>query len=169
MASKAFQQICKFLDDKELKYRTDGEGTDIEKIFFGAQGLVQQKFIFVIETSANVVQFRSWGMLDEDDLNNYHSKPENRVKLYEYLLKCNYEWKLGKFALNPKNPDVDLYFVISNYVEADKGIEEDLLDRVHTILFGSSFGLSSIEIAIKYIKSILAAGEKNAEGDEDGI
>ena len=41
MASKAFQQICKFLDDKELKYRTDGEGTDIEKIFFGAQGLVQ--------------------------------------------------------------------------------------------------------------------------------
>ena len=88
------------------------------------------------------------------------------MKLYEYLLKCNYEWKIGKFALDPENPEVDLYFVISNYVEADKGIEEDLLDRVYTMLFGPSFVPGTIEKAIKDIKSILETGEKNAE-DED--
>lgn len=166
MASKAFQQICKFLDSKDIKYGTDGEGTDRETIYFGAKGLVTQKFLFIVETKANVVQFRSVQMLDDEDLQNYHDKPENRVKLYEYLLKCNYEWKLGKFALDPEDEDVDLYFVISDYVEADKGIEEDLLDRVHTMLFGPSFAPSHTEKAIKNIKSILATGEKNEDEDD---
>ena len=166
MASKAFQQICEFLDSKEIRYGTDGEGTDRETIFFGAKGLVTQKFLFIVETKANVVQFRSVQMLDDEDLQNYHSKPENRVKLYEYLLKCNYEWKLGKFALDPEDEDVDLYFVISDYVEADKGIEEDLLDRVHTMLFGPSFAPSHTEKAIKNIKSILSTGEKNEDEDD---
>ena len=79
MASKAFQQICDFLDDKEFKYDTGGEGTDSEKIYFGARGLVQQNCLFIIETMAKVVQFRSVQILDEDDLKNYHNKPENRI------------------------------------------------------------------------------------------
>ena len=166
MTSKAFQQICEFLDSKEIRYGTDGEGTDRETIFFGAKGLVTQKFLFIVETKANVVQFRSVQMLDDEDLQNYHDKPENRVKLYEYLLKCNYEWKLGKFALDPEDEDVDLYFVISDYVEADKGIEEDLLDRVHTMLLGPSFAPSHTEKAIKNIKTILATGEKNEDEDD---
>ena len=166
MASKAFQQICEFLDSKKIKYDTKEHGGDREIIYFSARKLVQQHCPFIIETMAKVVQFRSVQILDEDDLKNYHSKPENRMKLYEYLLKCNYEWKIGKFALDPENPEVDLYFVISNYVEADKGIEEDLLDRVYTMLFGPSFVPGTIEKAIKDIKSILETGEKNAE-DED--
>ena len=166
MASKAFQQICGFLDSKKIEYGTKERGGDIEIIHFGANKLVQQNCLFIIETGAKVVQFRSVQILDEDDLKNYHSKPENRMKLYEYLLKCNYEWKIGKFALDPENPDVDLYFVISDYVETDKGIEEDLLDRVYTMLFGPSFVPGTIEKAIKDIKSILETGEKNEE-DED--
>ena len=166
MASKAFQQICEFLDSKKIKYDTKEHGGDREIIYFSARKLVQQHCPFIIETMAKVVQFRSVQILDEDDLKNYHSKPENRMKLYEYLLKCNYEWKIGKFALDPENPEVDLYFVISDYVETDKGIEEDLLDRVYTMLFGPSFVPGTIEKAIKDIKSILETGEKNAE-DED--
>ena len=166
MTSKAFQQICEFLDSKEIRYGTDGEGTDRETIFFGAKGLVTQKFLFIVETKANVVQFRSVQMLDDEDLQNYHDKPENRVKLYEYLLKCNYEWKLGKFALDPDDERVDLYFTISDFVDADKGIEEELLDRVHTILFGPSFAPSHTEKAIKKIKTILATGEKNEDEDD---
>ena len=154
MASKAFQQICEFLDSKKIEYGTKERGGDIEIIHFGANKLVQQNCLFIIETGAKVVQFRSVQILDEDDLKNYHSKPENRMKLYEYLLKCNYEWKIGKFALDPENPDVDLYFVISDYVETDKGIEEDLLDRVYTMLFGPSFVPGTIEKAIKDIKRI---------------
>ncbi|HOI84351.1 MAG TPA: hypothetical protein PKW30_08560 [Campylobacterales bacterium] len=162
MASKAFQQICKFLDSKDIKYGTDGEGTDRETIYFGAKGLVTQKFLFIVETKANVVQFRSVQILEDEDLQNYHSKPENRVKLYEYLLKCNYEWKLGKFALDP----VDLYFTISDFVDADSGIEEELLDRVHTMLLGASFAHGHAEKAIKNIKTILATGEKNEDEDD---
>ena len=167
MASKAFQQICGFLDSKKIEYGTKERGGDSEIIHFGANKLVQQNCLFIIETGAKVVQFRSVQILDEDDLKNYHSKPENRMKLYEYLLKCNYDWKLGKFALNPENEKVDLYFVISDYVDADNGIEEDLLDRVHTMLFGPSFAPGTIEKAIKNIKSILETGEKSAD-DEDG-
>ena len=90
MASKAFQQICGFLDSKKIEYGTKERGGDSEIIHFGANKLVQQNCLFIIETGAKVVQFRSVQILDEDDLKNYHSKPENRMKLYEYLLKCNY-------------------------------------------------------------------------------
>jgi hypothetical protein len=101
------------------------------KVLFGAKrDLVQQIFLFIVETDANVVQFRSVQILDENDLKNYHGKPENRVKLYEYLLKKNYEWKLGKFALDPEDKKVDLYFIISDYMDVEKGIEKDLLDRM---------------------------------------
>jgi hypothetical protein len=169
MASKAFQQICKFLDDKGFKYATDGEGSEAEKILFGAKGdLVQQTFLFIVETDANVVQFRSVRILDENDLKNYHGKPENRVKLYEYLLKKNYDWRFGKFALDPEDEKVDLYFIISDYVDAEKGIEKDLLDIMDTMLFGPSFAPSRIEQAIKDIKSILATGETSKDEYESG-
>ena len=168
MASKAFEQICKFLDEKEFRYGTDLDRPDREVIYFGARGLVEQSFIFIIETEANVVQFRSSQILDEDDLKNYHSKPENRAKLFEYLLKKNYELKLGKFALDPEDPEVDLYFVLSDYVDAKNGIEVELLDRMHRMLFGPSFAPSTTEKAIKDIKSILATGEKSSDDDKDG-
>jgi hypothetical protein len=169
MASKAFQQICKFLDDKGFKYATDGEGSEAEKILFGAKGdLVQQTFLFIVETDANVVQFRSVRILDENDLKNYHGKPENRVKLYEYLLKKNYEWKFGKFALDPEDEKVDLYFIISDYVDAEKGIEKDLLDIMDTMLFAPSFVPNRVEQAIKDIKSILATGETSKDEYESG-
>lgn len=168
MASKAFEQIKAYLDKKEIHYDSSGEGESKEKFIFGMNGEVQQWFIFIIESELNTVQFRSVQILDETDLKHYHdpSKKEHRVKLYEYLLNCNYQWRLGKFALDPEDEKVDLYFVISDYVETDKGIEKELLDRVWNIFIGS-FGASSIEEAIKNIKSILATGEKLPEESEE--
>ena len=42
MASKAFQQICGFLDSKKIEYGTKERGGDSEIIHFGANKLVQQ-------------------------------------------------------------------------------------------------------------------------------
>lgn len=172
MGSKVFEQIKAYLDTKEMKYSSPKAGESKEKITFGMNGEVQQWFIFLVESEMNTVQFRSVQILDETDLKHYHdpSKKEHRVKLYEYLLECNYQWRLGKFALDPEDKELDLYFVISDFVEADQGIEEELLDRVWSILIGHSFGPSSVEEAIKNIKNILATGEKlPEESTEDKV
>ena len=91
------------------------------------------------------------------------ASPKGEKKLHNVTFS-GLKMKNGKVVLT--NGGSILYFVISNYVEADKGIEEDLLDRVYTMLFGPSFVPGTIEKAIKDIKSILETGEKNAE-DED--
>ncbi len=165
MGSKAFEQIKAYLDTKEIKFSASSKDESKEKITFGMNGEVQQWFIFLVESEMNTVQFRSVQILDETDLKHYHdpSKKEHRIKLYEYLLECNYQWRLGKFALDPEDKELDLYFVISDFVEADKGIEEELLDRIWSIFIGLSIGPSSVEEAIKNIKHILATGEKLPE------
>jgi len=166
MVSKVFEQICKFLDDKEIKY---GKDDDKERIYFGVSGLVKQSLLFIIEKEPKVVQFRSVQILDEEDLKNYHENEANRMKLYEYLLECNYTWKLGKFALDPEDTEVDLYFVVSDFVDVDKGIEEELIERVWGMIMGSSYAAGAVEKAIKDIKSILATGEKSTEDETDDI
>jgi len=166
MGSKAFEQIVKFLHSKKIKY---GKAEDSERIYFGVNGLVHQSILFIVDKESNVVQFRSVQILDEEDLKNYHEKEANRVKLLEYLLECNYTWKLGKFALDPADPDVDLYFTMSDFVDVDKGIDEELMDRAWNILMGPSFAASAVEEAIQNIKSILATGEKVEKSDDMDI
>lgn len=166
MASKVFEQICDFLDKKGLNYGKD-DSNGVEKISFGVKSLVKQQLLFFIEAEADVVQFRSVHILDEKDLENYHNKPKNREKLHEFLLRRNYELKLGKYSLDPDDEDVDLYFVVADYVEIDKGIEEDFMDRVYTIFTGSPIDHGIVEKDIKHIKSILDTGEKDSTVSED--
>lgn len=164
----AFEQIKEYLDHKEIRYHTNESE---EKLIFSTNTEIQQWFVFSVEPKANAVQFRSYQILNETDLKHYHdpSKKEHKMKLYEYLLECNYQWRFGKFVLDPKDKEVDLCFVINEHIEADKGIEKNFLASVWYIFMGR-FGRNKVEEAILNIKSILATGEKLPEvSTEDNL
>lgn len=159
--SKVSEDIKRFLDWEDIKFKVDGENTEREIFFFGVQGNNILKLLFTVENDANVVQFKLWDVLDDEEKNKLKDNKEIVFKLYEYLLKQNYLYKLGKWALDPN--DYELNFVIAHHEETEKGLDKSLLKMVKSILFNSG------DEMLTEIKNIINGGSNttnSSNGDD---
>lgn len=157
--TKAGQDIKKWLEYEEYNYGFD-EKLDNEIFYFGVKGDNQLYIMFVVEKDADVIQFRIMSPISDDDIKEkLKAHPERELKLTKYLLKKNYDYKLGKWGLDD---DYSLQFSLPHYEKAENGVETALLRRVKKILFDSGDDM------VTEIKNILD-GKEPSEKKEAGL
>jgi len=148
--SQAFETIKAFLDWEDLNYTTTTIGEDTEAAFFGVRGYNQMALLFMVENDADVVQFRAIKLFNDDEVNKVKQDDRTRLKVAEYLLRKNAEYKLGKWSMDE---ECDIYFTISQYWETDTDLDRGMLKRVKKILF------DDVDEMVTEIKKIIRGSE----------
>lgn len=131
--SKAADNIEEFLKWEDINFQRDQQDENTEIFYFGAKGDNILKFLFMVESRAEVVQFRLWSVLEDEEKEILKNNTDKVNELMKYLLYKNYEYKLGKWAMDPN--DFELNFVIAHQESPENGLEKGLLKRIKTLLF----------------------------------
>jgi len=159
--SKATDDIRAFLEWEDFKFHEDKQGEDTDIFYFGAQGDNVLKFLFIVEKDADVIQFRLWDVLEDDEKEKIGSNESIRLKLLTYLLQKNYQYKLGKWAMD--EDDHSLNFVIAHHEEVENGIDKSLLKRVKSILFSDGDDM------ITEIKEIINGTQSTSDSSDKSM